>query len=221
MQELKAASTGAHRAGCPAAAQQRRSRLSTLHSAVQEETAFNFKLHPRNMPALRPVLLAAAAGSSLQAHFSAFQRQILRIIQPQHTCKPRFFRAQVQLAARTPPLHRAARFDFLSLANNHCLDYGAAGLLETQRVLQDAGIACAGAGLAAEAARPAIVERAGLRIAFLSFSGGAASGRFQTASRYAWPAVQRCIASHICVSRQRGAVPQQQALLASLEADAS
>jgi poly-gamma-glutamate capsule biosynthesis protein CapA/YwtB (metallophosphatase superfamily) len=85
------------------------------------------------------------------------------------------------LAARIIVLHRAARFDFLSLANNHCLDYGAAGLLETQRVLQDAGMACAGAGLAAEAARPALVERAGLRIAFLSFSGGAASGRFHTA----------------------------------------
>ena len=33
---------------------------------------------------------------------------------------------------------------FVSLANNHCLDYGQAGLLETQQALDEAGIAHAG-----------------------------------------------------------------------------
>lgn len=63
-----------------------------------------------------------------------------------------------------------AGFDFVSLANNHSLDYREAGLAETRRVLHAAGIACAGAGRAEEAAAPAILERAGLKLAFLSYA---------------------------------------------------
>ena len=39
---------------------------------------------------------------------------------------------------------RLGRVDFVSLANNHAGDYGHAGLLETVRTLDDAGIAHAG-----------------------------------------------------------------------------
>jgi len=50
---------------------------------------------------------------------------------------------------------RAARIDLCVLANNHVLDFGVRGLLETLDVLQDAGIASAGAGRDLEqAARP-------------------------------------------------------------------
>lgn len=66
--------------------------------------------------------------------------------------------------------------DFVSLANNHSLDYREAGLAETQRVLRAAGIAHAGAGRAGEAAAPVILERAGLRLAFLSYSGALEGG---------------------------------------------
>jgi poly-gamma-glutamate synthesis protein (capsule biosynthesis protein) len=53
----------------------------------------------------------------------------------------------------------AARIDCCVLANNHVLDWGAAGLEETLAVLQRAGIRTAGAGRDAEgAAAPAILE---------------------------------------------------------------
>lgn len=66
---------------------------------------------------------------------------------------------------------RASGFDLVSMANNHVLDYGPAALTDTVRRLDSAGIAHAGAGKDAAAAwRPAIVERNGKRIAFLSFS---------------------------------------------------
>lgn len=39
---------------------------------------------------------------------------------------------------------RSARFGFVSLANNHSLDFTEAGLLETMEVLQREGIAFAG-----------------------------------------------------------------------------
>ncbi len=48
------------------------------------------------------------------------------------------------------------------LANNHVLDYGRAGLLETLATLHDAGLATAGAGRTlAEAQAPAVIDVAG------------------------------------------------------------
>ena len=58
-----------------------------------------------------------------------------------------------------------AGIDYVSLANNHAMDYEAPALLETIRRLDAAGIAHAGAGAdPAAAARPAFLEAHGLRI---------------------------------------------------------
>jgi len=54
----------------------------------------------------------------------------------------------------------AARIDVCVLANNHVLDWGRPGLVETLRVLRSAGLRAVGAGDDEEgAAAPAIVER--------------------------------------------------------------
>lgn len=51
------------------------------------------------------------------------------------------------------------RIDFVSLANNHILDFKVPGMLETQRTLDAAGIRWAGAGGSLEeAARPAMLQ---------------------------------------------------------------
>ena len=60
-------------------------------------------------------------------------------------------RSAVPLAA--PGGSGAARIDACALANNHVLDWGREGLLETLAVLREAGIATAGAGPDAAAAR--------------------------------------------------------------------
>ena len=52
----------------------------------------------------------------------------------------------------------AARLDCCELANNHVLDWGYAGLEETLRILDSARIAHAGAGRAADAVAPAIID---------------------------------------------------------------
>jgi poly-gamma-glutamate synthesis protein (capsule biosynthesis protein) len=63
-----------------------------------------------------------------------------------------------------------AGFDLLSLANNHALDYGPEALQQGLELLHQAGIATAGAGLDAKAARaPVIFEANGLTTAFLSY----------------------------------------------------
>jgi poly-gamma-glutamate synthesis protein (capsule biosynthesis protein) len=69
------------------------------------------------------------------------------------------------------PCLTAGRIDACALANNHVLDYGRPGLLETLETLREAGVRVAGAGRdLAEARSPAIVELAtGGRVAVIAF----------------------------------------------------
>lgn len=61
--------------------------------------------------------------------------------------------------------------DYVSLANNHAMDQGPAGLAETRATLRRSGIAASGAGDSlAEAVRPAWLTVAGRRVAVLSAS---------------------------------------------------
>lgn len=62
-----------------------------------------------------------------------------------------------------------AGFQVLTLANNHCLDYGPEALTESRQHLEAAGIAVLGAGSALEeAARPIVREVKGVKIGFLA-----------------------------------------------------
>lgn len=64
-----------------------------------------------------------------------------------------------------------AGFDVLSLANNHAMDFGIPGLLDTLDNLKKSGISGLGAGRnASEAHAPVILERNGLRVAFLAYA---------------------------------------------------
>jgi poly-gamma-glutamate synthesis protein (capsule biosynthesis protein) len=77
---------------------------------------------------------------------------------------------------RTPPRFasglRDAGFDVVSLANNHSMDYGQVGLLDTIDALGDVGVRSTGAGADAAAAHsPAIIEAHGLRVAFVACVG--------------------------------------------------
>lgn len=65
----------------------------------------------------------------------------------------------------------AARIDVCALANNHVLDHGRPGLVETLETLQGAGVQCAGAGLdLAQARHPAVLELArGGRVVVIAF----------------------------------------------------
>ena len=68
----------------------------------------------------------------------------------------------------------AAKIDCCALANNHVLDWGQAGLLDTLATLERLNIKAAGAGKSAgEARAPAVLSLAGTRL--LVFSYGAAS----------------------------------------------
>jgi poly-gamma-glutamate capsule biosynthesis protein CapA/YwtB (metallophosphatase superfamily) len=62
-----------------------------------------------------------------------------------------------------------AGFDIAVLGNNHSLDYGQDGLVETLNLLNEQGIGTVGVGVGDQAAGPIILEKNGLRIAFLSY----------------------------------------------------
>lgn len=66
---------------------------------------------------------------------------------------------------------KAANIALVGLANNHTGDYGTQGLLDTFEHLEKAGIRWCGAGRTlAEARRPAVLERSGLKLAIAGFS---------------------------------------------------
>lgn len=69
------------------------------------------------------------------------------------------------------PALKDAGIDLVNLANNHSMDQGEEGLLDTFQHLGEHAIAYIGAGLDQEQAyAPTVIERNGLRIAFLGFS---------------------------------------------------
>lgn len=64
-------------------------------------------------------------------------------------------------------------FDFVSTANNHCLDRGIAGLYRTLEVLDKAGVSHTGTARSeAERKLPNIQEINGIRIAFIAYTYG-------------------------------------------------
>lgn len=66
---------------------------------------------------------------------------------------------------------KAARIDAVSLANNHVLDFGYAGLKDTFSVLDRSGIDYFGAGEnIAKAAEARVISKNGLKIGFIAFS---------------------------------------------------
>ena len=77
----------------------------------------------------------------------------------------------VRSSPRTIDALEHAGVDVVSLANNHTMDYGAAGLEQTLRLLDQAKIPYCGAGRNLdEARRPVSVQANGLKVAFLSYT---------------------------------------------------
>jgi poly-gamma-glutamate synthesis protein (capsule biosynthesis protein) len=86
-----------------------------------------------------------------------------------------------------------AGLDAVNLANNHVGDYGVAATADTIRGVRRAGMAAVGAGLnAADAARPRVIRRLGLAVAFVGFSdilpAEFAAGPHRPGTRWATPA---------------------------------
>jgi poly-gamma-glutamate synthesis protein (capsule biosynthesis protein) len=78
-------------------------------------------------------------------------------------------------AFRTPPAFadglKWAGIDVVSTANNHALDAEGEGLLDTKAALWEAGVGAVGTGRNLEdARRPFIVERNGIKVAFLGYA---------------------------------------------------
>lgn len=68
---------------------------------------------------------------------------------------------------------QSAGINVVTLANNHTLDYGPEGLLDSIHYLDSVGIKHVGAGRnLAEARKPVVLEVKGLRIGFLGYFGG-------------------------------------------------
>jgi poly-gamma-glutamate synthesis protein (capsule biosynthesis protein) len=83
----------------------------------------------------------------------------------QNSAKGFHFRAD----PRAVEVLRAGQIRCVSLANNHTMDFGEEGLLDTIRYLDDAGIRHAGAGRnISDSEAPAFVEAAGLKVGVIA-----------------------------------------------------
>ncbi len=83
-----------------------------------------------------------------------------------------------------------AGVDIVSIANNHMMDFGPSGLATTQKALDDHGIKHSGAGTdLAQALRPAIIERKGLKIGLVSIMVAADFSSLGTPAREHEPGV--------------------------------
>jgi poly-gamma-glutamate synthesis protein (capsule biosynthesis protein) len=89
---------------------------------------------------------------------------------------------------RVVDLMTVANVRFVSLANNHILDYEAEGLLDTLRHLDAAGISHAGAGRCSrDALEPALFEAGGTRIGVIALTDNMpefAAGRTRPGTNY-------------------------------------
>mgnify|MGYP001571556148 CR=1 FL=1 len=83
--------------------------------------------------------------------------------------------------ARNVETLKIAGVDAVSLANNHALDYGYDAMLDMLKILDDAGIHHAGAGVNfEEASRPAIFEIGRKKIGFIAFTDNEPDGESAT-----------------------------------------
>lgn len=81
--------------------------------------------------------------------------------------RPFVFNAPAEL----PTALRASGFALLSTANNHAYDQGSQGVLETLERLESAGLMAVGSGRDRQQAEaPRILERQGIKIAFLAYT---------------------------------------------------
>jgi poly-gamma-glutamate capsule biosynthesis protein CapA/YwtB (metallophosphatase superfamily) len=104
--------------------------------------------------------------------------------------------------------HRVAGLDVMSVANNHTLDFGRTAFLDTLRTVRRNGISTIGGGAdLAAARRPVIVERGGVRIAFLAYSDVRPEG-FTAAASLAGtaPAEVAAIRADVVSARRRADV---------------
>jgi hypothetical protein len=118
---------------------------------------------------------------------------------------------QFRFRGRPAALHTMrtyAGFDVLNLANNHIADYGWTAFYDTLRYVRQFGMVGVGAGgTLATAARPRVVTRLGLRIAFVGFSeilpASFFAGRDKAGTVFASPAAVR---SGVTAARRRADV---------------
>ena len=106
---------------------------------------------------------------------------------------------------------RAAGFDLLATANNHCMDKGIKGLYRTARVIREAGMLQVGTYLdAADAAVPRVAEINGIKVGFVAATALINSGVPALTSEERQYAVARLsdmerIAASIAACREAGA----------------
>jgi hypothetical protein len=119
---------------------------------------------------------------------SALQGADMRFVNCMRTYSDRGVRAshapQVAQPVEMAQLYTDAGFDAVTMANNHSFDAGPEALFDTRDLFASRGIQVTGAGRnLAEARKPAIVEKHGIRVAYLGYTSVPTAGTEATPDR--------------------------------------
>jgi poly-gamma-glutamate synthesis protein (capsule biosynthesis protein) len=167
-----------------------------LEAHVDEKLALGISkesLFPLYMANVRPILeWADVAMLNLECPFTERGEPLLKNFN---------FRARPELVE----ILKAGTVDAVTLANNHLKDYGDEGVLDTVTTLDQARIGHFGAGTnLAEARRPLILERQGVRLGFLGYYFQADPDMIEPEAVYATaesPGVAGCYKDLECMER--------------------
>lgn len=115
-------------------------------------------------------------GSIFEAAIKTLSLADIRFAQVERTFSTRGIQHELASSPHTmqdPHLITAyslAEFDVVGLATNHCMDFGPLALIDTIKHFREKGIASIGTGSNIREARaPAIIEKKGVRVAFLGY----------------------------------------------------
>ncbi|MFC1914384.1 CapA family protein [Chloroflexota bacterium] len=112
-------------------------------------------------------IFALCASTTKQADIAFCQ---LETNYSERGCPSSVCRVPMRANPRNAPSIKNAGFNVISVAGNHCLDYGSEALLDTVDLIKSLGLEILGAGgNMAEAREPVIVEKKGTKVAFLAY----------------------------------------------------
>jgi len=121
-------------------------------------------------PIHEPVDAFAELASPILAQADIRVAQVERVYSERGAMQVHSGDAHSRVAPHMTSIFSTCGFDVVSVASNHAMDWGPDALLDTLDVLNARGIRTIGAGRNLAAARePAIVEKNGVRVAFLAY----------------------------------------------------
>jgi poly-gamma-glutamate synthesis protein (capsule biosynthesis protein) len=166
----------------------------TLHESYVQDARVYVQLAERvNGPIPRPLSYPSIWGHALKVLHERKPSLSIINLETSVSCSDDYWRDKgihYRMHPKNVALLQAAGIDCSSLANNHSMDWGVTGLIDTLEALEKAGIAHVGAGRSImEAAAPAIFNIKGRRVLVYGLAATSSGVPWEWAATFTKPGV--------------------------------